>query len=76
MTNPTRIDAQDDAPQGAICPHCGDEPMTLSTQDFLAPSGILCCIFYCGNPKCRKVFNIQAVGAVQKREQPKIIRPA
>ncbi len=47
-----------------VCPHCGDDPMKLSTLPQPFPGNMVGAIFYCGNPACRKFFNAQIFGAM------------
>lgn len=73
-TNPTRKDAAPMAPQ-PVCPHCGADPVILSTTQFLFPNGLMGGVFFCDT--CRKVLSIQATGnASIPRDMPRIVTPS
>jgi len=54
------------------CPRCGEQPARLNHVPVMlqARAAITALVFYCANPKCGVIFNVQVVDVEQPRVQP------
>ena len=77
--NPTQKAPQQPPPvMSPVCPHCGDDPASLTALKVQTPDGSIVLVHMCANSECRAIFSIQAIqlpSAAAQAEQSPIVGP-